>query len=114
MLVTAWANSTLPLRLPRMTARVTVPHDRSAGEWKPDPMARAAHYCQQLEPGEILYFGRSPFAVSRDDCAFLMQESRGGSRLHKNVSYRHEEDALRGFSGSANAQQNTKRILREY
>lgn len=43
-----------------------------------------------------------------------MQESRGGSRLHKNVSYRPEEDVLRGFSGPAKTQENTKRILREY
>lgn len=112
--MTAWPNPALPLRTRQRTARLTVPHYGSPQDGSRDGGVRAAHYCQQLERGEILFFARTPFALPRHDCAFLMEQARGGSRLHKNVSYRPEADALRGFSGPAEAQENARRILREY
>lgn len=107
MLVTAWPNPALPIRSQRKTARITVPDGG-----KPD--TGAVHYCRQLERGEILFFGRPPFLLSGEDCAFLMQQSQRGSRLHKNVSYRPEEERLFGFTGTVQAQKRTENILRAY
>lgn len=66
---------------------------------QPDAQARA--YCDLLERGEILFFRESPFYFPDEDRAFLRAQRWSELRLHKNVSYRPGEDALRGVSGDA-------------
>ncbi len=63
--------------------------------------ARAREACQQLEAGGILYFSAPPFEFTDADREFLVAQRRADSSVHKNVSYRPSEDALRGFEGSS-------------
>jgi hypothetical protein len=80
-----------------------------------DTLARARSLCQQLEQGQILFFDDIPFDLPEEDRSFLLSQRRGDSRIHKNVSYRPQQDVLRGFSSSQNelvAQ--LRRIMRHY
>lgn len=65
---------------------------------------RARHYCAELEKGQILFFPAPPFALPKADIDFLVSLKPADSRLHKNISYRPEQDVLRGFADSANEQ----------
>jgi hypothetical protein len=67
-----------------------------------DFLWRARHYCSELEKGQILFFPAPPFALPRDDIDFLVSLKPADSRLHKNISYRPEQDLLRGFADTAN------------
>jgi hypothetical protein len=66
------------------------------------PPDRARHYCAELEKGHILFFPTPPFALPKDDIDFLVSLKPADSRLHKNISYRPEQDLLRGFADSTN------------
>ncbi len=67
-----------------------------------DFLWRARHYCSELEKGQILFFPLPPFALPQDDIDFLVSLKPADSRLHKNISYRPEQDLLRGFADTAN------------
>src|SRR5882672_9330092 len=67
-----------------------------------EPRDRAHHYCAELEKGEILFFPAPPFALPQPDIDFLVSLKPADSRLHKNISYRPEQDVLRGFADAAN------------
>ncbi len=54
--------------------------------------------CEQLEAGQILYFPQTPLAISKSDREFLLSQQQADSSLHKNISYRPNEDVLRGFA----------------
>jgi hypothetical protein len=75
---------------------------RASGWAISDASLRARHYCSELESGEILFFSSPPFALPEDDINFLVSLEPADSRLHKNISYRPEQDVLRGFADSAN------------
>src|SRR6266436_5681223 len=70
----------------------------SAGDF----LWRARHYCSELEKGQILFFPAPPFALPQEDIDFLVSLKPADSRLHKNISYRPEQDLLRGFADTAN------------
>jgi hypothetical protein len=70
----------------------------SAGDF----LWRARHYCSELEKGQILFFPSPPFALPQEDIDFLVSLKPADSRLHKNISYRPEQDLLRGFADTAN------------
>jgi hypothetical protein len=74
-------------------------NDYSAQGWLTgtDAGSRARLYCELLERGEILFFRRPPFTLTAEDTRFLVAQRATGSRLHKNVSYRPQQDVLRGF-----------------
>jgi len=74
---------------------------------------RARDYCAGLERGEILYFSAPPFALPQADIDFLVSLKPADSRLHKNISYRPEQDLLRGFADSGN-QPRVHDIMRRY
>ena len=74
---------------------------------------RARHYCSELEKGQILFFPAPPFALPKDDIDFLVSLKPADSRLHKNISYRPEQDVLRGLADSAN-QSRVHDIMRRY
>ncbi len=78
--------------------------DYGSGGWTAggDFLWRARHYCSELEKGEILFFPAPPFALPPGDIEFLVSLKPADSRLHKNISYRPEQDLLRGFADSAN------------
>jgi hypothetical protein len=57
---------------------------------------RARWCCEQLEDGRILYFDGIPYDFPEADRRFLLEQRQSGSRIHKNISYRPRQDALRG------------------
>lgn len=78
-----------------------------------DVLARARRYCSQLENGAILIFSAPPFALPRADLDFLTSLRPAESRLHKNISYRPEQDRLRGFGGDGN-EARVHEVMRRY
>jgi len=76
--------------------------------------ARAQAYCDQLERGHILFFPEPPFDLPVADREFLLSQKWAELRLHKNVSYRPDEDVLRGVSGDAATVERLHGILRHY
>ena len=81
--------------------------------WPETEPARA-----QLLPGARArpdsFFPRSPVSSSTEDREFLLSQSWTELRLHKNVSYRPEEDALRGVAGDPATVDRLHSILRNY
>jgi len=75
---------------------------------------RARAYCEDLERGQILFFPEPPFDLPAADREFLLTQQWSEMRLHKNVSYRPGEDALRGVSGDAATIERMYGILRHY
>ena len=61
---------------------------------------REEHYLQ-LERGNILYFPRTPFAISEDERELLRGASLTGGTLHKNIAYRPASDKVTGFDQAA-------------
>ena len=79
-----------------------------------DAAADAKWCCTQLEAGQILYLEQLPFALPDEDRQFLLSQ-RQDARYHKNISYRPQEDKLRGFAADQPAEvQRLHRILRDY
>jgi len=86
-----------------------------SGRWTSgaDALARARHYCSELETGQILFFSQPPFDLPPDDIRFLVSLTPADSRLHKNISYRPEQDVLRGFDDPAN-EKRVHQTIRNY
>jgi len=78
-----------------------------------DFLWRARHYCGELEKGEILFFPAPPFDLPKSEVDFLVSLKPADSRLHKNISYRPEQDLLRGLADSSN-QTRVQDIMRRY
>jgi len=57
---------------------------------------RSRHYCQQLEEGKVIVFESLPFDLPESDRQFLLSQKQSGFKGHKNVSYRPQQDAIRG------------------
>lgn len=55
-------------------------------------------YCEQLEKGNILFFDHIPFDLPESDKQFLLSARQENTRLHKNISYRPEQNLVRGVS----------------
>ena len=53
-------------------------------------------YCECLEDGDIVVFDSIPFEFSKEDREFLLGQKQSGLKVHKNVSYRPNQDVLRG------------------
>lgn len=60
--------------------------------------ARSRWACEQLENGEILSFPKLPFVLPEEDRQFLLPQRQSKFKVHKNISYRPKQDALRGFA----------------
>jgi hypothetical protein len=84
------------------------------GGWQGSGENRARAYCERLESNAILYFSKPPFAFTDADREFLVSQRKADSAVHKNVSYRPSEDALRGFEGTAETKQHLREVLRRY
>jgi hypothetical protein len=79
-----------------------------------DGAADAKWCCGQLEAGQILYLEKLPFSLPDEDRQFLLSQ-RQDARYHKNISYRPQEDKLRGFAADQPAEvERLHRILRDY
>ena len=75
---------------------------------------RARDYCEQLERGQILFFENTPFDLPEDDLRFLLSHRRTDSRFHKNISYRPQQDALRGYRAGRNETAQMHEVMRHY
>src|SRR5712692_9910886 len=76
---------------------------------------RARAYCEQLEAGEILFFDNLPFDLPEEDRQRLLSMRQTDSHYHKNISYRPQQDLLRGFaSDRPEDMEQLHRIIRNY
>jgi 3-deoxy-D-manno-oct-2-ulosonic acid (Kdo) hydroxylase len=75
---------------------------------------RARAYCELLERGQILFFRELPFHLPTVDREFLLTQEWAELRLHKNISYRPNEDILKGVTGKAETVERLHTILRNY
>jgi 3-deoxy-D-manno-oct-2-ulosonic acid (Kdo) hydroxylase len=75
---------------------------------------RAYTCCQDLERGQILFFRDLPFNLPPEDRQFLLSQSWTELRLHKNISYRPDEDTLRGVTGDRDTVDRLHSIMRNY
>ena len=90
---------------------------RYPGGWiaEANSAAQSQDYCRALEQGEILLFPGVPFELPEADREFLISQRQAKSRFHKNISYRPQQDALRGTSAeSAGDIDRLRRIMRDY
>jgi len=76
--------------------------------------ARSRAYCELLESGQILFFRDLPYDLPAADREFLLTREWAELRLHKNISYRPGEDALKGVAGDAPTAERIHSILRNY
>src|ERR1700676_1831736 len=75
---------------------------------------REEHYLQ-LERGNILYFPRTPFALSEEEREVLRSTSLTGGTLHKNIAYRPASDKVTGFDKAAiHNPEKLREVLRAY
>jgi hypothetical protein len=65
-----------------------------------DAAARAQHYCNLLEHGEILFFRGAPFEIPPEVHEILFGATQANTRVHKNVSYRPKTGEIHGYSGA--------------
>lgn len=95
---------------------IEIPDYKFPGGWASSASAasRSREVCEQLESGGILYFSQPPFEFPEADREFLVSQKRADSAVHKNVSYRPSEDAVRGLDGSAEIQGRLRDVLRAY
>jgi hypothetical protein len=76
--------------------------------------ARSRSYCEMLERGQILLFREFPFHLPAEDREFLIAQQWAELRLHKNISYHPQEDALRGVAGDGRTVERVHSILRNH
>jgi hypothetical protein len=79
-----------------------------------DREAHARSWCERLEAGDILFFGRTPFPLPEADRAFLLNVRQASAAYHKNVSYRPGQDRVKGFDRGAADAEALQRILRAF
>jgi hypothetical protein len=65
-----------------------------------DPQPREENYLH-LERGNILYFPRTPFALSEEEREVLRSTGLSSNSHHKNIAYRPAEDKVTGFDPAA-------------
>jgi len=77
--------------------------------------ARARHYCEELEKGEIIYFNGVPYEFPKEAQEFLLSQKQSRFRHHKNISYRPTQDKLRGSSNDdPEDAERLHRLMRDY
>ncbi len=80
----------------------------------PDPQPREENYLA-LEHGNILYFPRTPFALSEEERKALRNTGLSSSSHHKNIAYRPAEDKVTGFDPAAVSDpEKLRTVLRSY
>ncbi len=75
----------------------------------------ARQLCAELERGNILFFARTPIAISAAEREILLGQKQTSAAYHKNVAYRPAEDRVTGLDKSESAEaEQLRRILRNY
>jgi hypothetical protein len=76
---------------------------------------RERDFCRVLEEGHVLFFGQTPFPLSGEDRAFLLEQRQTGAGYHKNIAYRPESNRLSGVASGARADlERIRAVLRRY
>src|SRR5277367_4556897 len=79
-----------------------------------DPQPREENYLA-LERGNILYFPRTPFALSDLEREVLRSTGLSSSSHHKNIAYRPAEDKVTGFDPAAVSDpEKLRQVMRAY
>jgi hypothetical protein len=60
--------------------------------------ARERECCRVLEEGNVLLFAETPFAISPEDRAFLLERRQAEAGYHKNIAYRPATDRVTGVA----------------
>ena len=92
-------------------------YDPLTGSWSDAARAgeRARWCCEQLEEGQILYFDGIPYNFPEADRQFLLEQKQSDARIHKNISYRPQQDVLRGSKAdSPQAVERLHAIMRHF
>lgn len=55
-------------------------------------------WCERLESGCVLFFPKSPIALTGSDLQFLRGQQQSDSSLHKNIAYKPKADELTGVN----------------
>ena len=78
------------------------------------PEERRRRYAEQLEEGHILFFDRAPFPLpDAAERAALANVREVSGAYHKNISYRPEEDRVKGLAPGADVER-VRSALRGY
>jgi 3-deoxy-D-manno-octulosonic acid hydroxylase-like protein len=81
------------------------------------PPEQLREWCKRLEEGSILFFPRSPIALTDSDLQFLRGQQQTDSSLHKNIAYKPKSDELTGLdtkTANSAAVDRLRSILRGY
>ena len=80
----------------------------------PATLAGPQERCRALESGNILFFPRIPFPFSSEDQQILLSAVQTGGELHKNISYRPQQDRVSGLDGGGSLAEKVKESLRRF
>jgi hypothetical protein len=89
----------------------------SAGPDSPRELEQLRAWSRQLEAGDILFFPKSPVSIPADDLSFLLAQQQTGSKLHKNVAYKPEQDIVSGLDAATAGKEDFERlkaVMRRY
>ena len=76
---------------------------------------RGRTLCSQLEIGNILLLGVTPFSIPQEDRELLLGRKQASSAYHKNIAYRLNEDRVTGLDATEQQEAGElRRILRSY
>lgn len=59
---------------------------------------RERECCRALERGDVLLFPTTPFQISSEDRAFLLERRQADAGYHKNIAYRPQSDRVTGVA----------------
>jgi 3-deoxy-D-manno-oct-2-ulosonic acid (Kdo) hydroxylase len=59
---------------------------------------RERECCRALEKGDVLLFPTTPFQISAEDRAFLLERRQADAGYHKNIAYRPQSDRVTGVA----------------
>ena len=59
---------------------------------------RERECCRALERGDVLLFPTTPFQISAEDRAFLLERRQADAGYHKNIAYRPQSDRVTGVA----------------
>jgi hypothetical protein len=78
------------------------------------PAENRADYRPALESGNVLFFPRTPFALSEESQQFLRGLDFSGGALHKNIAYRPTGDRVTGIDRAHPRYESLRAIMSEY
>jgi hypothetical protein len=76
---------------------------------------RERECCRVLEEGHILFFRETPFSLTEQDRALLLEQRQVAAGYHKNIAYRPQSDRVTGVARRQREDEvKLRRVLRDY